>query len=394
MAKYNLMLGTATASVGDVTLMRRQGKQVSRVRIRAIGNPKTYGQAFQRAAMANITKFFAPLAVVLEKSWEGQSKAGSYSAFIKKNVELARKAPYLAKKGADFMPMPYYLSMGTLTPVNAEIDTTKNVLFIDGVQISNKSLGSFTNAFIANNPSAKNGDQITLLAFVKNEDGYTPIWCRFFLDSTSDVDLDTILQGFKLVNTGTGGANFYYFQPVNVADGIIAGAIILSRWENGKWRRSPEQLDCALSIDSLLSSQQYKDACIESFRTGDTANPSDVYLNGQEFGDGTINTAVAGGSATSVQVGNILKVYIVALGAFVPIVEDENGNKYLFKNGVATSVDYQKILTDSGLVMEDVPSGYTAVEYQPDSTASAKAGSYQNYQYLRSQGFTNGDLGL
>lgn len=394
MAKYNLMLGTATASVGDVTLMRRQGKQVSRVRIRTIGNPKTYGQAFQRAAMANVTKFYAPLAVVLEKSWEGQSKAGSYSAFIKKNVELARKNNYLSKKGLDFMPMPYYISMGTLTPVGAKVDIVDNTLYMQNVAHTTKTLGDFSTAFMAKNPSAKNGDQITLLAIVKNEDGYTPIWCRFYLDTTSSEDMDNVMTGFKMYNTGTSEDPDYQIQPVNVADGIVAGAIILSRWENGKWRRSPEQLDCIGSIDALFTDQTYIDACIESFRTGDTANPSDVYLNGQEYAQGTINTAVAGGSATSIQVGNILKVYIVALGAFVPTVEDEQGNKYLFKNGVSTSTEYQKILTDSGLVMENVPAGYTAVEYQPDSTASAKAGSYQNYQYLRSQGFTNGDLGL
>lgn len=394
MAKYNLMLGTATASVGDVTLMRRQGKQVSRVRIRTIGNPKTYGQAFQRAAMANITKFYAPLAVVLEKSWEGQSKAGSYSAFIKKNVELARKSPYLAKKGADFMPMPYYLSMGTLTPVNAEIDTTKNVLFIDGVNPTTQTLGAFSTAFMANNPSAKNGDQITLLAFVKNEDGYTPVWCRFYLDSASAVSLDTILTGFKTVNTGTEQNPVYSFQPVNVADGIVAGAIILSRWENGKWRRSPEQLDCALSIDNLLRSQTYKDACIESFRTSADANPSDVYLNGQEFAQGTINTALAGGSATNVFVGDILEVYIAALGAFMYMAKDEENNKYLFRNALNTSTAYNALIGVNGPVQEAAPAGYTVVDVQPDPMVEAKAGGYQNYVYLKEQGVNDITMGF
>ena len=48
MAKGNLILGTASRSIGDVTMYRRNGQQVSRARVRNIGNPRTEGQAKQR----------------------------------------------------------------------------------------------------------------------------------------------------------------------------------------------------------------------------------------------------------------------------------------------------------------------------------------------------------
>ena len=394
MAKHNLFLGSATNSVGDVTLMRRQGKQVSRARVREVANPKTYGQAFQRAAMANITKFYAPLAVPLERSWEGKNKAGSYSAFIKKNVELARTNNYLAMKGADFVPFPYYISMGTLSPMGTTIFSDSNAFFIPGAQPTENTLGAVSQRIISSNPSAKNGDQITLLAFVRNEDGFTPVWCRFYLDTTSAVAINTVLSGFTLTNIGQGGSDSYAFKPVNVADGLVAAAIILSRWENSKWRRSPEVLNVESEITSLFVDDDYIAECIASFQSSSNANPSDVYLNGQDPVEGTINTAIAGGSETNVLVGNIQKVFITDINALTPIAVDEGGTKYLFRNGVNSSTDYHKILTENGLLQTEDPVGYTIVEYQPDATAEGKAGAYQNYQYLRAQGFTNTQLGV
>ena len=77
MAKGNLLLGTAGNSVGDVVMYRREGAQVSRVRVRKIKNPKTDAQSLQRAAFSPVAKFYSPLAVVLERSFEGLSKMKS-----------------------------------------------------------------------------------------------------------------------------------------------------------------------------------------------------------------------------------------------------------------------------------------------------------------------------
>ena len=341
MAKHNLLLGSAVASIGDVTMMRRTGKQVSRVRVRTIANPKTEGQAFQRAAMANITKFYAPLAGVLEKSWEGKNKAASYSAFIKKNVDLARQNNYLSKKGVDFMPMPYYLSMGTLPPIMAEVDDTNNGIWIDDFGWSANTLGAFSQRMLAYSPDAKNGDQITLLAFVKNDDGYTPVWCRFYLDTTSSAVIDTVLTGFHAQNTAASGEDpVFIFQVNNPGDGIVAGAMIHSRWENSKWRRSPERLDCIADIDDLFSNQTYLDECIASFRTSADANPSEVYLNGQNLVAGDLSTTEAGAAADLINVGVLQEGYILNSQKTLYFVEDQNGTKYAFKGRTRTEISY------------------------------------------------------
>ena len=62
MAKGNLLLGTAARSIGDVVMYRREGTQVSRIRIRQIKNPKTKAQCAQRAYMSAVVRFYQPLA--------------------------------------------------------------------------------------------------------------------------------------------------------------------------------------------------------------------------------------------------------------------------------------------------------------------------------------------
>lgn len=382
MAKHNLFLGSAAASVGDVTLMRKSGKQVARVRVRTIANPKTEGQAYQRAAMANITKFYAPLAVVLERSWEGKNKAASYSAFIKKNVELARTNNMLAKKGADFQPFPYYISMGTLTPINAEVDDTDNGLYIDAFGWEQNTLGAFSQALIERAPSAKNGDQITLLAFCKNEDGYTPVWCRFYLDTTSSAVIDTVLTGFHAYNTEAEGQTpAYMFKVNNAGDGVVAAAMILSRWENGKWRRSPEQLDVVGDIFHLFDDQSYLAECIASFRDSTEANPSEVYLNGAEELPALLSKTAAGAAADLANFSALKVGYDETTRFKYFYVDDAQGNHYYFENVLSTSANYHNVLTYNGPVTRSFPQGWIRLPFS-SSTAAGDAGAKRNYDWL------------
>ena len=382
MAKHNLFLGSATASVGDVTLMRKSGKQVARVRVRTIANPKTEGQAYQRAAMANITKFYAPLAVVLERSWEGKNKAASYSAFIKKNIELARQNNYLSKKGTDFMPMPYWLSMGTLAPIHGEVDDTNNGIWIDDFNWSTNTLGAFSQAMLAHNPSAQNGDQITLLAFNKNDDGYTPVWCRFYLDTTSTAVIDTVLTGFHAYNTEAEGQTpAFMFQVKNPGDGVVAAAMILSRWENNKWRRSPEFLDCVPAIFHLFESQTYIDECIASFRDSTEANPSEVYLNGAEELPALLSTTAAGAAADLANFSALKVGYDEATRYKYFYVDDAQGNHYYFENVNSSSANFHNVLTYNGPVTRSFPQGWTRLPFS-SSTAAGDAGAKRNYDWL------------
>lgn len=283
MAKNNIFLGTGAGSVGDVTMMRRMGKQVARLRVRTIANPKTYGQARQRCYMAPIPKFYAPLAIALEKSWEGKNKSESYSAFIKKNVELARKNNWTLPKGTGFFPMPYRLSKGTLPSINAVINDSQNGQFDISGDFSSLdeefNFGYFSQSLI-NAKGLQNGDQITIITIFRIDDGvFIPRYVRFFLDITSEEGLDDFLGALGFTVSSSGSTNIRLI-PNNPHSGLMGVAVIASRWENEQWRRSIESLDVAPEILAAISGVGVDAANIATFMPSTQANPSDVYLNG------------------------------------------------------------------------------------------------------------------
>ena len=283
MAKNNIFLGTGAGSVGDVTMMRRMGKQVSRLRVRTIANPKTYGQARQRCYMAPIPKFYAPLAIALEKSWEGKNKSESYSAFIKKNVELARTNNWTLPKGTAFFPMPYRLSKGTLPSINATISNSHSGVFSingDFAELNDTSeFGVFSRCLI-NSKGLHNGDQITIISVIQvDENVFIPKYVRFYLDVTSQIDVDEYLEQFG-ISTYSNTGDILSLCLVNPFSGLMGVAVIASRWDNDMWRRSIESLDVAPEILAAISGAGVDGANIATYMPSSQANPSDVYLNG------------------------------------------------------------------------------------------------------------------
>ena len=281
MAKGNLFLGTAARSVGDVVMYRREGSQVSRVRVRKIANPKTEAQCRQRAYMAPIPKFFSPLAVVLERSFEGLSKAKSYAKFIKVNADKARANDWLLPKGIGFFPLPYQLSQGTLPQIPQSMGDNEYMLKI-GIPATgdtHTTIGQFSTDLIA--AGYQNGDVVTIICIegTTADKNFVPITMQFVVDNTSEVALTTLNKGnFELSYAQNEGWNVYHNE-----DRLIAGAIIVARFENDKWRRSTQNLLVDEELITNIATPAYKAAAIESYSASAAgANPM-VYLDGDEL---------------------------------------------------------------------------------------------------------------
>lgn len=91
MAKGNPFLGTSSGSVGDVTLYRRNGEQISRVRVRQVANPQTSKQVFTRAILATISKAYSAGHVIFDHSFEGeQVPSGAQRYFLRENLRMLR----------------------------------------------------------------------------------------------------------------------------------------------------------------------------------------------------------------------------------------------------------------------------------------------------------------
>lgn len=281
MAKGNLFLGTAAKSVGDVVMYRREGSQVSRVRVRKIANPKTDAQCKQRAIMAPIPKFFSPLAIVLERSFEGLSKSKSYSKFLKTNADKARANDWLLPKGTGFFPLPYELSKGTLPVVEYGFNNPASSLgvAVNGIDATPTTIGELSEAFVG--LGYNEGDIVTVLlalgTITESKNTSYPITFQFAVDTASTDTIATALSGLVL----NYGAGYLTFAASNGTP--IAGAIIVARWENDKWRRSSQALAVKSDVLNIISADAYKAAAIASYKgTATDGNPL-VYLDGDEL---------------------------------------------------------------------------------------------------------------
>lgn len=285
MAKGNLFLGLGRRSVGDVVLYRRNGEQVSRVRVRKIANPKSDGQAVQRSYMAAVSSFYSFFKSPLEKSWQGLNRSQSQAAFLKTNVNLVREVGYYVTKGFGLAPLPLQVSKGTLNRVGAYIDSDGDFVLsnqftgaiVDG---SGSSLGSVSNAFISAGYAA--GDQVTILTILYDDDlGYYPRWGRFVLDPASYESLDPVFTSCGLNETFTTTAEALTkmsWQGLN-AD-IAAAVIIVSRYSGGEWQRSTEWMAANAAYISLFTGEDARAAAIASYQGTVAVPESDVYLNG------------------------------------------------------------------------------------------------------------------
>lgn len=270
MAIGNLFLGTARKTIGDIVMYRRNGEQLSRVRVRKIANPKTEAQALQRNYMAPVTKFYAPLADVLEKSWEGLDRQKSLGAFLKTNAGLARSSGWYVVKGAGFTPLPYKVSNGTLPPLTY----SDSELSLGGQSISDIKVSTISAALV--NMGYQYGDQLTTIICLQNAEGdVRPVWSRVLLSSSDESDIFSDIAGAVLFEQGNNALAYS-----GVLESVIGAVFIVSRWNGSKWLRSSQYVQVSSTYLEQYTSIEARAAAIASYQSGDSVISSDIYLNG------------------------------------------------------------------------------------------------------------------
>lgn len=285
MAKGNLFLGLGRRSVGDVVLYRRNGEQVSRVRVRKIANPKSDGQAIQRSYMAAVSSFYSFFKSPLEKSWQGLNKSQSQSAFLKANANLVRAEGYYVTKGFGLAPLPLQVSKGTLQRVGVTVaaggSIDFNSTFIGAPVVGEaNSLGSLSGCFIHAGYAA--GDQVTFIIVGYDDDlGYLPKWGRFIIDPASTLSLSTFYDSLGISSDITDdGDNITAVSFSGGTVDIAAAAVIVSRYSNGEWMRSTEFMAAGANFIDNFMGEDARAAAIASYQGATSVPESDVYLNG------------------------------------------------------------------------------------------------------------------
>lgn len=178
MSTGNLFLGSATRSVGDITMYVRNGKQVARVRRRTVSNPRSGLQLAQRCILKTVSTAYSVLAPICCQSFQGkQSRSMNQARFQKLNLDMLRaKAAaagngegmteagvyenetgnFVGKQTLGAVANPYIISDGTLFFNGFSVDESNDLAALTSTAIADITYQQFIDAI-----GAKPGDQLT-----------------------------------------------------------------------------------------------------------------------------------------------------------------------------------------------------------------------------------------
>lgn len=258
-------------------------------------NPKSVGQCRQRALFAPIAKIYSAYRKVLEKSWEGLSKAESYQAYLKKGLNDAKNYQWWLQKGTGFFPLPVQVSKGSLQKVEYVMNNNHLVLVgtadtqnVEFSEMYDGTVGGMSKIFQA--LGYAEGEQITFIfATWKDSVGSTPLYTRFIIAPES-TEAFPMPIGIDFIYENDEG---YHFEVTRDGYALQAGAIIASRWEQDAWRRSTQRIEVdEETIATITTAEQKQDSIISYGTNTISENTSDVYLDGGTGGGGNSTNLV------------------------------------------------------------------------------------------------------
>ncbi len=282
MGKGNLLQGMGRGKLGDTVFYRQNGSQMFRVRNRMVKNPKSTGQQIQRSLMATVTKAYSQLQIICNHSFENVAYgAASQSYFVKKNLDLLRKAAVAYSEnnlsGIGTYNMPYIVAPGSVATVCpnrlviSEGSLQQNAFTFEGTE-GDKSLHVVpsvgVSATIKTYLEALGDKMYTLVVIraispilgTKADKQGQALWSTEVLfsrikrndvqlteeDASKTVDA-TILRKYINIETNmkTGDSmNDWFEGGGQTSFGVynIAGCVIASKFDGRKWLRSSESL--------------------------------------------------------------------------------------------------------------------------------------------------------
>jgi hypothetical protein len=276
-----------------------------------VTNPKTLAQRMQRIRMTPAVNFYRALSVLLDHAFQGKRYgAPCHNFFMEKAMLMETGIPYL-KKG-DNRPIPgmYMVSSGSLTPIdaddmlnqgatrgttNTQLNNAPCIALSSDIEVtSTTTIGAMSAALKAAYPSLQNGDQLTFVVALSNDDEIladtTQVYYHYGrfvldLDSTSVLKDWEDEEGFAFSNDGA------YIFPLSMNDhAIMGGCIIVSRRplrHGGAWQRSNTYFSVATEVQRQFMQNGALQAALESFAIKESEVSSDYYLNQGGSGSNT-----------------------------------------------------------------------------------------------------------
>lgn len=265
MGKGNMFLGQVRGSVGDVTFWVGNGQQISRVRRRVIGNPRSTGQQIQRMIFATVAAAYSRLKSITDHSFEGvKYGANSQARFMSENLKRLR-AFYPQSSSPNNRPVDTmaFALPNDVAMAGAGLVIARGSIPAPAVTVDNNGVlqgfGSGADEEhsvegVLNGLGAQAGDQLTVCALRSVGQGYAFSKSRYVVraDATQgeledpwdptgsstvfDQEKTDVNPNATIVVGDIGLGN-----PISVSndkDDVVAAAIIISRKEGDKWLRS------------------------------------------------------------------------------------------------------------------------------------------------------------
>lgn len=264
MSKDNMLLGYARGKVGSLVFARRDGQQITRAYNANPANPRSTAQQGQRVLMATAIQVYRSMSNIVDHSFENAvGKAGNMRAFMSAALRDMKandsQFSFLRWKERQFVPGPFQVSDGSLQAIPApELSSTLDHVTIKFANITGESVSV---ASIANAMGLyKVGDMSTfLLCYPMATGGYGFTFVRFSLvgEPTGTIAPGAAVPA-SVIKTETPNGTIArsevnlsstgdVYQQISAApawllspgDAYLHCALIRSRFEDGKWLRSP-----------------------------------------------------------------------------------------------------------------------------------------------------------
>lgn len=269
MAKGIGLIGNFRGKVGNMVgynLKDSNNKQTQGVRVYqpVVKNPKTYGQAQQRAKLAPVNVTYRALKGIIDRGQESKRYGNKSRLAWLKDALKTFDGGWFEKGAVITAPGLVPLTKGSLPNLFPVANNADNcvITFASAAAQAPATIGDLSTAIKANFPQVEDGDQITFVDIHSTANGIEVSVESIVIDTTSTASIPTAF-------TAATGSLTYAPNGANMA----AGAIILSReGDAGQHLRSTTAIQQAKGYDADLLADAAQEAATKSYMAGSTTS--------------------------------------------------------------------------------------------------------------------------
>ena len=289
MAKSSSFFGLRRGSTKSLTFQVVDGKQVTKDRVTFVKNPRSYAQATQRSKMAAVADAYRALSTICDHSFESVPYGpASRREFM--SLNLARSIKPEPKGFCLPIGVGLQVSKGTLEQFNVlDFKLFPNKAGVTG---SYPLDAAWVNLVLAQSPNLQAGDELTYVSCALDGINMVDVngasmpnvkyaIASIVLDPNSAINAEWSYDSAKSKFLHSSGLSMEVGDPsFNVADAdVIASGVIVSRYADGKWRRSTCILNEMGDMAASGYTDAYFDACIASYMDAPSVAESKKQLN-------------------------------------------------------------------------------------------------------------------